>query len=105
MTAYTIFLNQKPNQQWRAVVHELPDCVAEATTRDEVLQRIKQRVTKIINRTEVVRMEIEPELALASQKFRHETPWDYFGSRKGEDVIARLYDEIEQQRDAHTIGG
>lgn len=58
----TVEVTQTLDKSWRAVVTSHPDCVATAETRDEVLDRIEQRITDSLPRNE----EAHAEVALAS---------------------------------------
>lgn len=102
---YTVFLTQHPNAPWRAVVHELPDCVVEAATRAEALEKIQQRITSIVRYTEVVRLPVTSTPKTTEEiPFLTQTPWHWFGVSQGTPALNTLYDEIEQQRETHLIG-
>ncbi len=104
---YTVFLTQQPNTPWRAVVHELPDCVVEAPTRAEALEKIQQRILAIVSHTEVLRLQIPATPAIAGRQGQaaSPTPWHWFGAFQTDPVLGSLFDEIERQRDAQILGG
>ena len=55
---YTALLTHQPGSPWRAVVPALPDCVAEAPTRAEVLAKIQARIEETISHTEMLQIEV-----------------------------------------------
>ena len=55
---YTALLTHQPGSSWRAVVPALPDCVAEAPTRAEVLAKIQTRIEETISNTEMLQIEV-----------------------------------------------
>ena len=54
---YTVFVMQKPDTAWQAIVPALPNCVVEAPTQGEALNQIQQRITEIANHSEVLRVQ------------------------------------------------
>ena len=105
---YTTLLTHQPENTWRAVVPGLPDCVAEAPTRAEVLEKIRERILETAARTEVLRVEVParprnangdlPEAAASA-------PWHWFGAFQGDEQWTEIFTEIEQQRDINQMGG
>ncbi|HRJ40724.1 MAG TPA: hypothetical protein PL105_02535 [Caldilineaceae bacterium] len=63
---YTTLLTHQPGSPWRAVVPGLPDCVAEAPTRAEVLTRIRARIAEQASYTEVLQIEFSVSLQNAN---------------------------------------
>ena len=101
---YTIFLSRQPNKPWRAVVHELPDCVVESPTRAEALEKIQERIRMVVRQMEVLRLKVDAVPQLNGQPLiLKETPWPWFGALADEPTHTALYDEIEQNRNAHLI--
>lgn len=101
---YTIFLSRQPNKPWRAVVHELPDCVVESPTRAEALEKIQERIKMIVHQIEVLRLEVDAVPEVNGQILPlTRTPWHWFGALAHDSAHTALYDEIEQKRDTHLI--
>lgn len=69
--------------------------------RDEVLSRIRERVSTIMSRTEIVRIEVEPDVAGANKAVIHDVIWHHFSTYANYPIIDQLYYEIEQPRDLH----
>jgi len=105
---YTVVVIKRPDTPWRAVVPNLPDCKAEAETRDEVLAKIKDRITQL--HIEVLRIEVpgqpvkSQEANLPPNGFKFEEEWPDFGKFKNNPVWAAVFDEIEQERDRYHVG-
>jgi LDH2 family malate/lactate/ureidoglycolate dehydrogenase len=90
---FTIVLTKQPNFSWRASVPSLPECEAEAETREEVLSQIKKKVASVARHSEVVRVEIPFE-----PTFSAETNWKHFGIFREDETWSELFDKIEQER-------
>jgi predicted RNase H-like HicB family nuclease len=105
---FTIVIAKISDRQWRAVVPALPDCEAEAETRDEVLAKIKNRISQM--HIEVLRVEVpdqpveSKEAEMRSNGFKFEEEWPDFGKFKGNPVWSAVFDEIEQERDRIRVG-
>jgi len=103
---YTVFVMQKPDTVWQAVVPALPNCVAEAPTRGEALNQIQQRIAEVASHIEVLRVQ-GPEPANPSNgsvQPSPQTPWDWFGKFKDDTAWGLLFDDIEQVRNANMTG-
>jgi predicted RNase H-like HicB family nuclease len=94
---YTVFLTGQANKRWRASVPALPDCEVEAGSRDEALEKIQERIQAVVERVEVLRVEVAatPRVNGAFS----ETPWEWFGVFQGDLSWGSLFDEIERERD------
>lgn len=105
---YTTLLTHQPDSLWRAVVPGLPDCVAEAPSRAEVLVKIQKRIAETVSYTEVLQIEVP-----ASPKNTNGTsngkpvamPWQWFGTFQEDAQWKELFEDIEQQRDAQPADG
>jgi predicted RNase H-like HicB family nuclease len=119
------------NGRFIAHVAELPDCKAEAESRDQALALIQQRLEEISRRIEVVQLKIPqlekklaqsekqngqtqtakpprlvqfPPMVLAEDKSVHlETPWEFFGIFKDDPTWMPMFEEIERRRDRQKI--
>lgn len=106
---YTVVITKDPNAPWRAVVPAIANCEAEAETREEVLEQIKEAIALMPHRhIEVVKIEMPEAENLYRQNghlgeaegnpllqwagaFRNDPTWD------------AMFDEIERQRDATLV--
>ncbi len=104
---YTVILTQQPDISWRAAVPALPDCVEEASTRDEVLKKIQQRIIAVVSHSEVLKLRVSVAPKLVRATGEDEWPvssWPGFGLFQGDPTWGELFDEIEHQRDQHWSG-
>lgn len=89
---YTIILTEEMNGTYSANVPILPECTIKAKTRQEALEAIQKKIKQIINRSEVIQIDISAKPRSGSIE---ETPWDLFGSFKENSEWADLFDEIK----------
>lgn len=129
MTCNVILTPQ--NGRFIAHVAELPDCKAEAESRDQALALIQKRLEEFVKRIEIVQLEIPnlerklkqsgkqasqdqtakppklvqfPPMVLATDKTVHlETPWEYAGIFKDDPTWWPMIEEIERRRDRQKI--
>lgn len=103
---YTVLLSKQPDAPWRALVPALPDCVAEAATREEVLARIKERIIQVHKDFEIVQIEVPllngHQLGQPERTFEERYP--YYGAFKDDPTWGELFDEIERRRDETLVG-
>jgi predicted RNase H-like HicB family nuclease len=101
---YTVIITRQPGMRWRATVPALPECVAEAATRDEVLVNIQEQIKTFISQSEVVRLQVPivttPEATAAEAV---STPWHWSGVFQDDPTWGDLFDELERQRDEYLI--
>ncbi|MGH9802963.1 MAG: type II toxin-antitoxin system HicB family antitoxin [Blastocatellia bacterium] len=97
---YTVFISETPTGQWQATVPVLPNCTAEAPTREALLERIKANLaaTPIIEALQI-------EVPINSSTNGHHPPsieqeWPGFGAFKNDPWLNQIFDDIERQRDA-----
>jgi predicted RNase H-like HicB family nuclease len=121
----------RENGRFLAHVAELPDCKAEAESRDQALALIQKRLEDIVQRSEIVQLKIPnleqklrqsekhneqvkaakppklvqlPPMILAGDKTVHlETPWEYFGIFKDDPTWMPMFEEIERRRDRQIV--
>ena len=94
---YTTLVTHQPGLPWRAVVPGLPDCSAEAPTRDEVLERIQARIVETVAHTEVVQIEA-PATPENTNGDAATSPWQWFGAFQEDTQWGALFEAIETQR-------
>jgi len=113
------------NGRFRAQVAELPQCEVEAEGRDNVLALLKKRIAEVVERSEILHVEIPAPAKSLRQKtsaakppnlVRFEAPrvvndpdpprksfWDYYGIFKDDPTLWPMIDEIERRRDRQRI--
>lgn len=104
---YTVVITKDPNAPWRAVVPAIVNCEAEAETRDEVLERIKEAIAMMPQRhVEVVKIEVPTNAAQTNGAgyTTFEQEWPGYGIFKDDPTLDEMFDEIERQRDVHRVG-
>ncbi len=106
---YTVLLSKQPDAPWRAVVPALPDCVAEAATREEALVRIKEDIIRVHENFEIVQVEVPiGPLLNGNQQGQPEKTFEerypYYSAFKDDPTLGELFDEIERRRD-ETLAG
>ena len=112
---YTTILTHQSGQLWHAVVPALPDCKAEATTRTEVIEKIKSRIHTVLKYTEVLQIEISerPQNGASGTSQTNEesddaiviTPQAWMGAFQNDPSWGEIFDQIEQEREQQIIGG
>lgn len=92
---------------WRAAVPTLPDCVVEAPTRREAIERIRERIADIASHTEILRVEVPatPKANGENSLSQPELLWPGFGMFRHDPTWDDLFELIEEERDAHLVGG
>ena len=128
ITDYQIQIVRYPTdagERWRAVVLSLPAVIAEGASREDVLAEVKDRLAEIDSTSEILTIPIaqfaqlsgavkqngdysgqngnQVEASLAERlRARGWTDFDRFADDPG---ALELFDEIERERDKHTVGG
>jgi len=103
---YTTLLTHQPGFPWRAVVPGLPDCVAEAATRTEVLVKIQERIVETVSYTEILQVDVPVSPKSANgHPIKQATPWQWFGTFRDDAQWGELFEDIDQQRDAQLMDG
>jgi predicted RNase H-like HicB family nuclease len=103
---YTTLLTQKNGTSWRAVVPGLPECVAEAPTREEVLAKIQECIIEVVSHSEVIQLQVPvtPKTTNGQILQASQTPWAWFGAFADDPMWGQIFDEIERERNMHLIG-
>lgn len=94
---YTVILTEEANGNFYATVPGLPDCQVEAPTRREVLHTLRERISMIVSRSEILQLDIPT--APKAIDVQRQTPWEWFGKFHGDQSWGQLFDEIEEQKD------
>ena len=95
---YTVVLTEKGDGNVMVAVPGLPDCTVEATTRDEALEKARETINRMMNRSEILQLDVGPEPDSGNLHFG--TPWEWFGAFKNNPTWGKLFDELERQRDS-----
>jgi predicted RNase H-like HicB family nuclease len=93
---YTVLLTEKMNGTIHVRVPGLPECVLDAPTRDEALEKARHTIAQIMSHTEFVQLDVPMEPT--SKDIHFDTPWEMFGAFEGSPTWGSLFDEIESQR-------
>ncbi len=93
---HTIFITQENQGKFHAMVPNLPNCHAYAQTRHEALKAIRETITQVVNKIEIIQLDIpiQPKVA----PLLDETPWQWFGAFKDDPTWGTLFDDIELKR-------
>jgi len=93
---YTVILTDEIDGKIHATVPGLPECDVEAKTRNEALDIVRETITTIIGRSEIVHLEVP--IGPKSGSLHHETPWEWFGTFKNDLNWEKLFNKIENER-------
>lgn len=106
---YLVLLTRRGeiSPSWRAAVPTLPECVVDAPTRKEAIERIRERIAEIAAHTEVLRVQVaaSPKGNGDFGPTQFDLAWTGFGVFRGDLNWGELFDTIETERDALQIGG
>lgn len=97
--------------RWKAYVLTIPAIVAEGESREEVLEDIQRQIAEAIATSEFVKVPGPyPEQVVygyGSELDRQlqAKGWKHYGGFADDPGALEMFDEIERQRDQHTIGG
>lgn len=106
---YVAYLTYQPDNSWQAVIPDLPDCIVNAETRTEALEKVKVLALNLVQKTEQVRIELPLPDQLAggsngSKNGQLNLEKLGFGKFKDDQSWGELFEDIERQRDEHRIG-
>lgn len=93
---YTIILTEEINGTFSAMVPSLPKCNIKAKTRQEALKAIRNKISQIISRSEVIQLDITVQPK--SSNLQQETPWEIFGEFKDDLTWGELFEQIERRQ-------
>ncbi|KHD05376.1 hypothetical protein PN36_11930 [Candidatus Thiomargarita nelsonii] len=97
---YTIFITQENQGKFHAMAQNLPNCHAYAQTRHEALKAIRETITQVVNRIEMIQLDIPTQPKVG--QLLDETPWQWFGAFKEDPTWGALFDEIELKRNSQV---
>jgi predicted RNase H-like HicB family nuclease len=102
---FTVVITKEPDKPWRAAAPGFTEIEVEAETRDQVIERIKERLVESLHHREIVRVEVPVELELAYSLTESHNNKVYsgipegFGSFRNNPILDEMFDEIERRRD------
>lgn len=92
--------------RWRATVLGFPDIAEEAISREQVIAQIQARLAETLRRSEIVTLTV-PTLsspaATEEDDVLRAQGWDDHGLFKDDPEALKLFDEIEEERDRHSV--
>ncbi len=74
---YSVMVENRNANHYTATVIGWPSCVAEGSTREDAIMRVKQRFAKQLKQVEIVPIEVEPS-SQDEQATLDEHPWAQF---------------------------
>ncbi len=95
---YTVFISRTESGQWQATVPVLPNCTAEAPTREAVLERIKTTLAATPS-FEALQIEAPSNGSQNGQiKKSAQQDWPGFGSHPNDPDWGDFFQELDRQR-------
>lgn len=94
---YTVLVTKENSGQFLAVVTNFPHCQVQANTRDKALSEIHDRLSHLLNQSEMVQLDIPTHFSPNPPRLE-ETPWQWFGAFQDDPTWGNLFEEIERQR-------
>ncbi|MEZ4869419.1 MAG: hypothetical protein R3C14_49305 [Caldilineaceae bacterium] len=94
-------------QHWQATLLGFPFIIEEAFSRDQVLMQIKERITDMVANAEIVTLHA-PALSVTANGSSDELAIQGWGDRgifKNDPDALQIFDDIEQERNRHLVGG
>ena len=98
---YTVVLTEKTDGNIHVTVPGLPECIVEAHTRDEALEKTRETIAEVISRSEILHLEVSTEPKSRNHHF--DTPWEWFGRYKDNSAWGELFNEIEQKKNNDNL--
>ena len=80
-----------------------PECNAEASSRDEALAQIRQKLAETVSHSEIVRVDL-PLRDNGTQVHTEGDEWSDYGVFRNDPTWERLFAEIEENRNRRTTG-
>jgi hypothetical protein len=100
---------REPNGQlgrWRATALGFPDVAEEGSSREQVIQQIRDRIVEILRHSEIVTLTVPASPSPAATREDDELlaqGWDDHGLFKNDPEALKLFDEIEEERGRHLV--
>lgn len=93
---YTVILTEDTKGNIYAKVPSIPDCSVKAKTKNEAIILIRNAISRVISRSEIIQLDVP--IVPKAGSLLNETPWELFGNFKDTPEWGKLFDEIEIQR-------
>jgi len=104
MESTTVWTRQQ-EEKWQEFVPFLPHFLADADSRDEILDELVVQLQEVAMHIDVSQLQISDALRDRSTRNKDETLWHLYGCFKDDPISERLFDEAEKERDKYWIGG
>ncbi len=92
---YNVLVEENGGDTFQATVLGLPDCRAEAATREQALAKLREALARRLAKAEIVEMEVE----LPQQALKKEHSWKRFaGMFENDPLFDEVLEDIEAQR-------
>ena len=112
---YKVLLTQRlltepegdPRPCWRAMVLGFPYLSEEAVSREQAIQQLRARIEDLRRNSEIITL-TAPVLSLVQPEVDEELAaqgWDDYGMFKDDSAALALFDDIEEERERHVVGG
>lgn len=101
-------VSEQNRSPWRALLLGFPDMVVEADSREQAITQLEGRLRDLLRHSEIMTLAApsptnfvpaDDDAALRAQG------WDDHGLFKNDPEALKMYDEIEEERNRHMVGG
>lgn len=100
-------VSERNRSQWRALLLGFPDMVTEADSREQAITQLEERLRNLLRHSEIMTLTapsttdwaVNDDDALLAQG------WDDHGLFRNDPEALMMFDEIEEERNRHTVGG
>lgn len=92
---------------WQATVLGFPAIVEQAVSREQVITQIRERIDELTRNSEVITL-TAPVLPRGKSSAHDELAvegWNDYGLFKDDPDALTLFDDIEEERNRHMVGG
>ncbi len=94
--------------QWRALLLGFPDMVAEADSREQAITQLEGRLRDLLRHSEIMTLTAPPltnSAAIDDEAVLRAQGWDDHGLFKNDPEALLMFEEIEEERNRHLVGG
>ena len=93
---------------WQATVMGFPNIAEQAFSREQVLRQVQDRLAEIMRHSEIVSLTVpaSPTTVITEEEDKlRAMGWIHHGIFKDDPEALKLFDEIEEERNRHWVGG